>query len=215
MTESARVTATRRSYDTVAVSYERLLAAQLAAEPLDRAMLAAFAEEARAGEGGPVGDLGCGTGRVAGHLRRLGVDVFGIDLSPGMVAVARETYPQVRFEVGSMTALDLPDRSLGGALSWYSTVHMAPDELTAVFAECHRVLAPGRPLLVAFKVGDERVRLEEAYGHEVDLDVYRYPTERVASLLTDAGFVVTARLVREPGPAEATAQGFVTARSAD
>ncbi|MFI8825472.1 class I SAM-dependent DNA methyltransferase [Streptomyces sp. NPDC053431] len=214
MIESARAAATRRSYDTVAVSYQRLLSDQLAAEPLDRAMLAAFAEQAGAGEGGPVADLGCGTGRVAGHLRGLGLDVFGIDLSPGMVAVARESYPEVRFEVGSMTALDLPDGSLGGALSWYSTVHMPPEELTVAFTECHRVLAPGRPLLVVFKVGDARVRLEQAYGHEVDLDVYRYPTERVASLLAEAGFVVTARLVREPGPAEVSPQGFLMARSA-
>ena len=43
--------------------------------------------------------------------------MFGIDLSPGMIEVARRTYPGLRFEVGSMLALDLPDASLGGVLA--------------------------------------------------------------------------------------------------
>ncbi|MYV65571.1 methyltransferase domain-containing protein, partial [Streptomyces sp. SID2131] len=142
----------------------------------------------------------------------IGAEAFGVDLSPGMIAVAREAHPGLRFEVGSMTALDLPDASLGGVLSWYSTVHMPEDELTVSFAEFHRVLAPGGWLLIAFKVGDERVRLERAYGHEVALDVYRRSPDRIAELLAGAGLVESARLVREPDPREKSPQGFLLAR---
>ncbi|MEU4106366.1 class I SAM-dependent DNA methyltransferase [Streptomyces tanashiensis] len=211
--EAAHTAATRRSYDTVAVDYERLLADQLATTPLDRAMIAGFVEKVEAA-GGPrtIGDLGCGTGRVTSHLRDLGAEAFGVDLSPGMVAVARDTYPGLRFEVGSMTALALSDASLGGVLSWYSTVHMPEDELAACFAEFRRVLAPGGHALIAFKVGDERVRLERAYGHEVTLDVYRWSPDRLAGLLSAAGLVESARLVREPDPAESTPQAFLLAR---
>ncbi|WP_282693852.1 class I SAM-dependent methyltransferase [Streptomyces sp. CC208A] len=217
----ARADATRRSYDTVAVDYQRLLADQLEAAPLDRAVLAAFAEKVAAGaeaDGRPaaIADLGCGTGRVTERLRQLGAEAFGIDLSPGMVRVARETYPGLRFEVGSMTALDLPDGSLGGVLSWYSTVHMDEDELTVTFAEFGRVLAPGGLLLLAFKATNgperERRRLERAYGHAVDLDVYRWSPEHVVRLLAGAGLVESARLVREPEPGDASPQGFVLAR---
>lgn len=149
------------------------------------------------------------------HLRELGVEAFGVDLSPGMIAVARATYPGLRFEVGSMTGLDLADGSLGGVLSWYSTVHMPAAAFPSVLTEFRRVLAPGGPLLLAFKAGDGCVRLEQAYGHEVDLDVYRHPVDRIASLLADAGFAVTARLVREPDPAETTPQGFLLAHRVD
>ncbi|MFD0071543.1 class I SAM-dependent DNA methyltransferase [Streptomyces sp. NPDC127166] len=213
MTEAAHVTAIRRSYDTVAADYGRLLAGQLETTPLDRAMLSGFAERVAAVDGPRViGDLGCGTGRVTSHLRGLGADVFGVDLSPGMITVARDGHPGLRFEVGSMTALDLPGASLGGVLSWYSTVHMPEGELAASFAEFHRVLAPGGYALVAFKVGDERVRLERAYGHEVDLHVYRWSPDRLASLLTAAGLVESARLVREPDAGEKTPQGFLLTR---
>jgi SAM-dependent methyltransferase len=209
---TSRVDATRTSYNTVAADYAELVKAELGNKPLDRAMLAAFAEYVRAGGGGPVADLGCGPGRVTVHLEGLGLDAFGVDLSPEMVAVARRSHPHLRFDVGSMTGLDIKDDSLAGALVWYSTVHTPLEELPVMFGEFHRTLAPGGHLLIAFKVGDERVHLEHAYGHDLDLDVYRCPPERVAELLRRAGLVEVARLVREADARENTPQAFILAR---
>ncbi|GGS21963.1 methyltransferase [Streptomyces nojiriensis] len=217
MTETSYLSSVRASYDAVAVDYARLLSAELAGKPLDRAMLAAFAEYVRddAGGGGrAVADLGCGPGRVTAYLDGLGVRAFGVDLSPAMVAVARRTYPGLRFEVASMAALDVADGVLGGVLAWYSTVHTPPSGLPALFAEFTRVLAPGGHLLIAFKAGDERIRLEHAYGHPVDLHVYRTPPELIAGLLAGAGLTEVARVVREAGPGETSPQGFLLARKA-
>jgi SAM-dependent methyltransferase len=215
MTETADALAleeTRASYDTVAADYADLLRHELAGAPLERAMLAAFAELALAAGAGPVGDLGCGPGRVTAHLHALGVDAFGVDLSSGMVEVARADHPGLRFEQGSMTALDLVDGALGGVLSWYSTVHTPPEQLPAVFAEYARVLAPGAPLLIAFKAGEGGRRLEHAYRHPVSLDVYYFAPERVSGLLAAAGLDVRSVLIREPGPDERTPQGYLLAR---
>ncbi|MGR4878460.1 class I SAM-dependent methyltransferase [Streptomyces sp. LARHCF249] len=226
MTETSNLSAVRASYDRVAVDYARLLGTELSGKPLDRAVLAAFAEYVRADAGGggrAVADLGCGPGRVTAHLDGLGVRAFGVDLSPAMVAVARRTYPGLRFEVGSMLALDVADGVLGGVLAWYSTVHTPPAELPAVFAEFERVLAPGGHVLLAFKAGGPgaapdgswgMTRLEHAYGHPVDLDVYWTPPELIAERLAAAGLAEVARLVREPAGPEQAPQGFLLARKA-
>ncbi|NXY92946.1 class I SAM-dependent methyltransferase [Streptomyces sp. BR123] len=220
MSETSYLSSVRASYDAVAVDYARLFGSDLEGRPLDRAMLAAFAECVRGeGGGGPAGrvvaDLGCGPGRITAHLDALGLRAFGVDLSPAMVAVARRTYPGLRFEVGSMGALDVADGVLDGVLAWYSTVHTPPAGLAPLFAEFARVLAPGGHLLVAFKAGDRRFRVEEAYGHRVDLDVYWTPPDVIAGLLADAGMAEVARLVRRPGPRERGPQGFLLARRAD
>lgn len=207
MTESAYLHTTRTAYDTVAPEYAELLRNELDGKPLDRAMLAAFAEHVQGPDAGEVADLGCGPGRVTAHLHSLGVNAFGIDLSPRMIDVARRSHPGLRFDVGSMTALDLADASLAGAVAWYSTVHTPPELLPTVFAEIHRVLVPGGHLLIAFKVGDERRHLSQGYGHELSLDVYWTPPELVADLLAKAGLSLYAQLIREPDDSEKPRSG--------
>jgi SAM-dependent methyltransferase len=207
MTESTYLHATRMAYDTVADDYAELLRDELDTKPLDRAMLAAFAEYVRAPDAGEVADLGCGPGRITAHLRSLGVNAFGVDLSPKMIAVARRSHPDLRFEEGSMTALDLADESVGGVVAWYSTVHTPPELLPTVFAEIHRVLAPGGHLLIAFKVGDERRHLSQGYGHKLSLDVYWMRPDHIAGLLAEAGLLLDARLIREPDESERPRSG--------
>ncbi|MDI5941247.1 MULTISPECIES: class I SAM-dependent DNA methyltransferase [Micromonospora] len=209
---------TRAAYDEVAVDYARLVHGELARRPLERALLAAFAElvggggTTRAAASGPVVEVGCGTGRITAYLCGLGLGVAGLDLSPGMVAVARESWPGLRFGVASMTDLPLPDAGLAGLVAWYSIIHLPPEALPTVFAEFHRVLAPGGELLLAFKAGDRRIRLEQAYGHTVSYDVHWLPPDRIAAQLAAAGFAVHARLVREPEDYERGPQAYLLAR---
>ncbi|NUW37005.1 class I SAM-dependent methyltransferase [Nonomuraea sp. SMC257] len=198
MTEPDFLHTTQASYDAIAAQYEERFHDELAAMPLERAMLAAFAELVAASGGGPVADVGCGAGHVTAHLHGLGLSAVGMDLSPRMVALARREHFELRFEEGSMTALDLPDGTLGGVVAMYSIIHVPDERLPDVFAEFHRVLAPGGQVLLAFQVGDDHVRQTEAFGQQIALDCYWRPLEHVADLLGRAGFVENARLVREP-----------------
>ncbi|MEV0560906.1 class I SAM-dependent methyltransferase [Dactylosporangium sp. NPDC050588] len=179
---------TRASYDTVAVSYGEMLKDALDGQPVVRHVLAMFAELVLNAGGGPVVDVGCGTGRVTAHLRTLGLDAQGVDLSPGMVEVARRDHPAVRFDVGSMTGLDLADGSVQGILAWFSIIHVPDDAVQQAFGEFRRVLRAGGVVLVGFYVGDTTKLKTEGYGgHPMKVHVHRRPIERVAGWLTEAG----------------------------
>lgn len=182
---------TRMSYDAVAQSYANLTRHLLDETPVERAALASFADLVRAHGGGSVADIGCGTGRITAHLRGLGVDAFGIDLSPGMIEVARREYPDTRFEVGSMTNLGLAGESIAGIVAWYSLIHLPDDEIPSVLAHFSRAMQPGTPLLIGFHIGDESELKTQGYGgNPMNLYVHRRPHHRMHSWLGDAGFTI-------------------------
>lgn len=188
--------ATRTSYDTVAVSYADQLRDGLAGSPYLRASLALFADVVLDTDGGPVADVGCGPGWVTAHLRALGLDAFGIDLSPGMIDVARRAHPGMRFEVGSMTDLDLANASVAGLLAFYSLIHVPDDAVPVAFEHFRRVLRPGGPLLLGFHTGDGSSHKTQGYGgHPMNVHIHRRQPARVADWLCDAGFTVEAQLL--------------------
>lgn len=212
VSEPLHVTQTREAYDTVAVDYARLLEDELERSPLDRALLGHFAELVGLEGGGPVVDVGCGPGRITGHLADLGVDVSGVDLSPGMVAEARRRRPDIDFSTGSLSALGLLDASVTGVVAWYSIIHTPPPSLPEVVAELHRVIRPNGLLLLAFQAGGFSVRHEQAYGHPVTFEAHRHDPDQVAALLAERGFRVTVRTERAAQDYEKTPQAFLLAR---
>jgi SAM-dependent methyltransferase len=187
---------TRISYDTVAVSYADQLRGSLARQPYLRAVLALFADLVHAAGGGPVADVGCGPGHVTAHLHQLGVDAFGIDISPGMIDVARSGHPGLRFDVGSMTDLDLADASVAGVLASWSLIHVPDDDIPGVFSQFRRVLRPGAPLLLGFHAGDKSELKTRGYGgHPMKVQVYYRQPATVAAWLQEAGFTVEAQML--------------------
>ncbi len=69
----------------------------------------AFFVEAAQTSGGPVLELGCGTGRVLIPTARAGIAIYGIDLSPHMLDVCERRLEQESAEVQSRVQLDQAD----------------------------------------------------------------------------------------------------------
>ncbi|WP_428983158.1 class I SAM-dependent methyltransferase [Phytohabitans maris] len=173
----------------------------LAGEPFQRGILALFAELVHAQGEGLVADVGCGPGRLTAHLHSIGLDAFGIDLSPAMIDVARRDHPGLRFEVGTMTSLDLADGALTGLLAWFSVIHVPDDQIPTVFAEFHRVLRPGGVLLLAFHAGHgSRLKTEGYGGHPMNVYVHRHQPDQVAASLNACGFTIEAEMTHHPAP---------------
>jgi SAM-dependent methyltransferase len=201
------------TYDALAPEYAAHLADELAGKPFDRELLDRFATRMRGA--GPVCELGCGPGHVARYLHDRGVDVSGVDLSPGMIEQARRLHPGMTFREGDMLALDLPDASLAGIVSFYAIVHLRPDALTPAFREMKRVSRPGGISIVAFHVGDEVVRPGELLGVPVSLEWVFLRTADVVRSLGEAGLAVEDVVERDPyeGAEHPSRRAYVTARA--
>ncbi|MGW7254178.1 class I SAM-dependent methyltransferase [Streptomyces sp. NPDC054834] len=210
--------ATRSSYDAIAKEYVDRFPDSLDFHPVDRAQMTAFAELVRAGGPSPVADLGSGPGHVTARLHGLGVPVFGVDVSPRMVELAREAHPHLRFHVGSMTSLDLPDGTLGGIMALYSVIHVPDEHLPTAFAEFRRTLVPGGHVLLGFQTdgdGDGHLHLTERFGHQIDLDYYLRTPDAVSAALAAAGLEPVATTVRAPVADEKRSRAFLLARNPD
>ena len=199
------LTKTRATYDRVADEYAAHIANELAGKPLDRALLACFAEMVNGT--GVIADIGCGPGHVAAYLHGLGAQVIGIDLSPEMVAVARKRALAIPFETGSMLNLDVPDATWGGIVAFYSIIHLPPEARPLALAEFHRALRPGGLLLLAFHIGDiadvgdvgeEQRHLDEWWGQAVSLDVWFLRPAEIEATLRAVGFTIEMSLARRP-----------------
>lgn len=201
MVEHDVFTVTREAYDDAALTYAQLFRDTLRDSPLDRAILGAFAEAVSASGNGQVADLGCGPGHITPYLEELGLSAFGVDASPAMIELARQAHPGLRFDVGSMAALNIADGVLGGVLSRWSIIHTPPQEVPVILAEFHRVLAPGGHLLICFSASDDPSHPTQVFDHKV-APAYRWWPDHLAAMLRESGLAEVARMVSEPQPTD-------------
>jgi ubiquinone/menaquinone biosynthesis C-methylase UbiE len=188
----------RDAYDSVADEYARRIFDELQHKPLDRQLLAGFA--AYTAGRGRVCDMGCGPGQVARALHEAGADVFGLDLSPGMLDQARRLSPSIDFQLGNMLDLDLQDNSLAGIAAFYAIVNLPVSVLPTVFGEMHRVLQPDGLLLLASHIGDEVRHVTTFLDRPIAMDFFFLPPAVMRPLLEGAGFCVEEILERDPYP---------------
>jgi ubiquinone/menaquinone biosynthesis C-methylase UbiE len=181
----------------VARHYADEIAGELAGKPFDRDFLDRFA--LLVGDG-PVVELGCGPGHVAGYLASRGANVSGLDLSPAMVEQAHRLFPALTFQVGDMLALPFEDKSLAGVVSFYSIVHFDEPQTQRAFHEMARVLRPTGLAAIAFHVGRDVIHRDEWFGEEVSVDFSSHDPDVVRVQLEQAGLTIVELTERDPYP---------------
>jgi SAM-dependent methyltransferase len=92
-------------------------------------------------------DLGCGEGRVSRDLKAMGHHVVGVDLSPTILAAAREADPSIDTCLADAARLPFADGSFDCVIAFMSLQDV--DDMAAAIEESARVLEPGGRLCLA------------------------------------------------------------------
>lgn len=92
-------------------------------------------------------DLGCGEGRVTRDLRDLGHRVVGVDVSPSMVAAARDADPMGEYVEADAAELPFEEDAVDLVVAFMSLMDM--DDMPGAVREIARVLEPGARLVAA------------------------------------------------------------------
>ncbi len=100
-------------------------------------------------------DVGCGTGSHLELYQRYKCDLYGIDLSPSMLAIARERLGDTaQLDLGDASDMPYEDGRFDLVISMLSLHEMSPGTRSGVLSEIKRVLKPnGRILLIDFHPG--------------------------------------------------------------
>ncbi|UOX89999.1 class I SAM-dependent methyltransferase [Amycolatopsis sp. FBCC-B4732] len=144
----------REIYDDIAAEYDRRIPGE---GPTDHIFTESESEFllSKTHAGDEVLDLGCGTGRFTIPLAESGAVVTGLDLSPGMLAVARaklgERGLRADLREGDMADLPFPDACFDVVTSMLALMHIPIPDRPRVFREVHRVLKPGGRMVLCVK----------------------------------------------------------------
>ena len=103
---------------------------------------------------------GCGAGRYDGILLEAGHSVVGIDQSAGMLARAREHFPEARYEKIGLQEMDFQNE-FDGVICIDALEHICPEDWPGIMHGFREALKPGGVLY--FTADLEGGRVEGAY----------------------------------------------------
>ena len=188
---------TIKTYNATAESYAATRMDELYGKHLDRMILKEFAALNK--NNGTCADFGCGPGQTTKFLFDAGLhDILGIDLSPGMVDVARRISPHIRFDTGDLLELSYDADHFSSAVAFYAIVHFTYDQIKIAFSEINSVLKKSGQFLFSFHVGNETVHFDKAKDIDVDIDLYFFETDKILQLLHETGFRIIDAIERRP-----------------
>ena len=133
-------------------------------------------------------EIGCGTGELLAALNpRRGL---GIDISPNMVQVAREKFPQLQFEIGDLENLQIKEK-FDYVILVETVGHV--DDIQLAFKELHKVCKPQTRLIIVYYnyLWEPVLKLAEAVGLRMKQPLQHWlPLEDISNMLCLNNFEV-------------------------
>jgi SAM-dependent methyltransferase len=131
-------------------------------------------------------DLGCGTGRpIAEHILSLGHRVTGVDQAEGLLALARERFPQGRWIEARLEEYE-PTERYAGVICWDALFHIPREAHEGILARAAGCLDSGGRLVLSVGGSEHPAFTDTMFGETFFYD--SHPPERVLKILNALGF---------------------------
>ncbi|HEX6472884.1 MAG TPA: class I SAM-dependent methyltransferase [Streptosporangiaceae bacterium] len=171
--------------------------------------------------GAKVLDVGCGTGLpTARRLADAGCDVTGIDISDGMLQLARRDVPEGTFyqlDVAALPAKGIEEGGFDAVVAFFSLLMLTREEIPPTLRTLRRLLKPGGHFLLSMVEADVDGMPLRFLGNRVW--VSGYLRDELCEVVAAAGFDVLDLRHLTYAPATTTVppevQLFVYARRGD
>jgi ubiquinone/menaquinone biosynthesis C-methylase UbiE len=174
-----------RFWNFAAPAYDQRCLQRFVYQPAQDEVIAAL----RAHQSRRVADVGCGTGILASRIadELLPEDVYGVDMSAGMLAQARRRSSSVQWKQAPAEQLPFDDGFLDAVVTT-SAFHFF--DQPAALREFHRVLAPGGLVAVA-TISPRQLLPVQPFAAGRWSPAHNPSPAEMRALFEDAGFTVS------------------------
>jgi len=135
-------------------------------------------------------DVGCGPGNYTKYMMKKRFFVEGIDLSKGMLLIAKKLVPEGTFKIMDMRKLRYPNQLFDGLCVAYSLYHIASNEASVVLKEFRRVLKPKGIIILMLQEGKGEGIIPEPFDPMEKMFFKYYKKREIKQLLKEANFKV-------------------------
>jgi len=142
-------------------------------------------------------DAGCGSGvPVTKFLVNKNFSVVGVDISEGMLKLARKNVPKAKFVKSNMIQLKFPKSYFDGITAFYSIIHVPREKHLKVFKKFYQILKPKGIILVSLGA-DEWEGIGEFHGQKMFWS--HYSPKKSLKIVKSAGFRIIFDKIIEDG----------------
>jgi SAM-dependent methyltransferase len=149
----------RERHDSLAATYLDFFT------PITALAIAPLLDAAGAGAETNLLDIATGPGSVAAKAASLGAVCIGVDLSPGMIALARSAHPDIDFRVAEVEHLPFADGCFDAIACNFGLGHFPWPE--AAVAECRRTLKAGGRMAFSWWDQPDKQRIQGLFREAI------------------------------------------------
>lgn len=188
---------TRIAYDNMALKYHEQFRFEMEQKEFDRLFLDKFSQQLKSNS--KICDAGCGpSGHIGKYLFDKGHEIYGIDISPKCIEIAKKYNSKINFKVMDMAEMKFEDNFFDAIISFYSIMYTPKEYVDSIILEFNRVLKSDGKLLIVLKKGNSNDIIEDYWDEGNPVYYTLFQENEIKNMLIRNNFSIHQIETRHP-----------------